>query len=110
MGDTCLRRATDLAYARDPLAQVRDPPQHSSDEPQQTMELPQCAMRSPQRALDRLAAATAPTFGRAGPTAAVVVHRNLLIGHRLADGSEGLPQCAEAGHHHRESWSPPLLT
>ena len=93
--------------ARDLLAQVRDPLQHSSDEPQQTMELPQCAMRLPQRALDRLAAATGPADARAGPTAAAVVHRNLLIGNGLANGSEGLPHCAEAGHHHREGRSPP---
>lgn len=96
--------------ARDPLAQARDPLQHSSDEPQQTMELPQCAMGLPQQALDRLAGAAGPADAGAGPTAAVVVHRNVLTGHRLANGSEGLPQCAEAGHHHREGWSPPLLT
>ena len=93
--------------ARDPLAQVRNPLQQSSDEPQQTMELPQCARRLPQRALDRLAAATAPADAGTGPTAAVVVHRNLLIGNRLANGFEGLAHCAEAGHHHREGWSPP---
>lgn len=96
--------------ARDPLAQVRDPLQHSPDEPQQTTELPQCAMRLPQRALDRLAAATGHADARAVATAAVVVHRNMLRGHRLANGSEGLPQCAEAGHYHRDGWSPPWLT
>ena len=61
----------------------------------------------PQHALDRLAAATGPADARAGPTAAVVVHRNVLIRQGLANGSEGLPHCAEAGHHHREGRSPP---